>query len=353
MGLINWALVGGVMWVMKKAAEETEQKVTETARRYRNAELKANEQKRQNIVEAIRARTPCRFADGITQREFIDLAQKIGKQIKRVEDISIYGAQIVGKVQSQTGLSQWTFTIDYNDWGHLTGTRWTWSENKDSSIPDVFGKLLSREIRNLRKERYIIIKELSDVVDGNLELGTEEGFHYIKREKGIKNFFKKKKQLLSSYNSKELEGEHLFPVISLLKNNGYCNITSIPVKDIAYGSSNYIYEVQKVLLDNKLLKKSITSFENVNICIYYHDKKEIVFPFGMHYYKNKSPEEVKREFHKLGFSSVVTSGMKNLKIGLLKKENTVANISVGEDSTFSRGKTYLYDEQVVIFYNSY
>ena len=104
--------------------------------------------KREREEENRRRNTPCRFMDGITQEEFESIALYCAKRIKRVSEISVSGPIVLGIVQSQSGISEWSFKIDYNDYGHLTGKYWLSSENADSSIPKHIADAISEAIQN-------------------------------------------------------------------------------------------------------------------------------------------------------------------------------------------------------------
>lgn len=114
MALIEWIAVAAVGGLIHKGIKDS---------RARTAE----EQRRKN--------TPCNFNEGITQQQFTEIAQRAGKHIKRLKKLSVNGPLVYGTVRAQSGISEWEFTIDFNDYGHITGRYWLSSENEDSSIP--------------------------------------------------------------------------------------------------------------------------------------------------------------------------------------------------------------------------
>lgn len=99
-------------------------------------------------IEEKRKNTPCRFDNGISHAEFVKIVERITKPIKRLT-ISIVDAVIYGTVRSQSGISTWTFKLDFNDFGRLTGNFWHWSDNKDSVIPKSLGNQIKEEIKKL------------------------------------------------------------------------------------------------------------------------------------------------------------------------------------------------------------
>lgn len=89
----------------------------------------------------------CAFEDGISYEKFQELAQDAVDGIKgRRIEITVKGPFIEGLVWSNTNLSTWRFTVDFNDYGHITGQYWLSSENDQSVIPESIAKAVSFEI---------------------------------------------------------------------------------------------------------------------------------------------------------------------------------------------------------------
>ncbi len=106
----------------------------------------AEEQRRKN--------TPCNFVDGISQYEFNAIAKRAGEKIKRITEITTDGPIVYGTVQSQSGISEWHFKLDFNDYGHLTGTYWLYSDNNVSKIPGSVAEIISSAIKNNTNSSY-------------------------------------------------------------------------------------------------------------------------------------------------------------------------------------------------------
>lgn len=94
----------------------------------KKAREKAAEEKRRKSI-------CCSFNDGISQNEFNDIVCLSIKNIKRLSETHIDGAILYGTVLSKSGISTWRFSIDFNDYGHITGRYWVSSDNNDSDIP--------------------------------------------------------------------------------------------------------------------------------------------------------------------------------------------------------------------------
>lgn len=92
---------------------------------------------------------PCLFEDGISQSEFVKIVESEASYIshKRLRDVTVSWSTVYGTVRSQSGLSDWSFSLDFNDFGHLTGRFWSHSDNADSILPNSLGKRISYEIQ--------------------------------------------------------------------------------------------------------------------------------------------------------------------------------------------------------------
>lgn len=93
-----------------------------------------------------RPRTPFLFEDGISEDEFQQIARDAIKGIKRIKRCEFKNAKAIFTVVSQSGISEWSFSVDFNAWGHFTNRHWLYSENHDSKIPYVVASRMQKEI---------------------------------------------------------------------------------------------------------------------------------------------------------------------------------------------------------------
>ncbi len=127
-GAIITALVGtGARLIYKSAKEEKEQR--------------EEEQRRKN--------TPCQFNNGISREEFNRVVKKSCKSVKRISKFTTEGPIIHATVLSQSGISEWHFSIDFNDYGKITGKHWITKENADSKIPDKIAERIEEDLKKL------------------------------------------------------------------------------------------------------------------------------------------------------------------------------------------------------------
>lgn len=105
------------------------------------------EMERLRKLEEERRATPPSYDDGVSEKEFEQIVLKAKKGIPRIKSATISGLVVSIEVKSQSGISIWDATIDFNDFGHLTGWHKIWSENDDSNIPEAFARDVVEGIR--------------------------------------------------------------------------------------------------------------------------------------------------------------------------------------------------------------
>ena len=113
-----------------KARAEQEEKERKAIAR-EEAKLKkaiATEKRRQNM--------PFCYPDYLTHEQFEEIAKvSIKPMRKKFSNYGVVDGKFYGTIISQSGISEWDFVVDFNDFGKLTGEYWLQSENHDSTIP--------------------------------------------------------------------------------------------------------------------------------------------------------------------------------------------------------------------------
>ena len=75
--------------------------------------------------EERRRNTPCKFNNGVSKEDFVEIVNHAIKGIKRKKmEVSISDPIVKGVVVSQSGLSRWNFSIDFNDYEKISGKYW-------------------------------------------------------------------------------------------------------------------------------------------------------------------------------------------------------------------------------------
>lgn len=100
----------------------------------------------QNRSNQNRSDIPCDLSEGITEDDLLKMAMRARRGIKRPISVDVNGPMVFGTVRSQSGISEWDFSVDFNDWGHITGSYWIDSENDNSSIPRLIADRISDSI---------------------------------------------------------------------------------------------------------------------------------------------------------------------------------------------------------------
>ena len=94
-------------------------------------------------------RIPCRFVDGFSEEEFEAIVKREARKIRRIKFVEEINGMVKGYVQSQSGISDWIFYIDFNFAGHITGAYSVFSDNFDSAIPTRLAENIAAAVRNL------------------------------------------------------------------------------------------------------------------------------------------------------------------------------------------------------------
>ena len=119
------AVSAGLLALLNKAHKEEQAKKEENSRRMN---------------------TPCDFDGPITEKEFQAIVHSAAKTIRRLKVLEIDGPVVKCSVRSTSGISTWEFTLDFNDYGEITGNCWTDTENEDSRIPSVLRERIQDEL---------------------------------------------------------------------------------------------------------------------------------------------------------------------------------------------------------------
>lgn len=360
MSFSDWLIIGGAALLIRNGLKKEAADREEAEKEYKcfmdDFEAYENEWDRRCLVNSKRRGMPCFFNDGLTSSDFIEIAERAGRKIKRIKSVSVRGAVIYCNVESQTRYSNWKFNVDFNDWGHVTGTYWIQTDNDDSAIPHHFGHMVSGEIHDFYRERGISLSELSDYVDNNKDLETLAGFNYTHKEKIFGRLFgSKNKNVTISYGTDDLIGEHLYPVISMLRDTGFKNIKSFSVKDINDRTSGYYYQVEQVLISGSGFFESGMCFpEDTDVIITYHEKQVIHMPYSERELKRTNYASVGDRLQKLGFTQIYERKIEDLVTGWIVKEGSVERVLLnGEDEKpIVKNASYEYDQKIVICYHT-
>ena len=321
MSFSDWLIIGGAALLIKNGMKKDAEAQEEHKRYIAGLKEQEAEWNRRRAVNMKRRDMPCFFNDGLSSQIFEEMAQRAGKKIKRIKDVSVNSGVIYCNVESQTGYSDWDFSVDFNDWGHVTGTYWIKTDNDDSSIPRNYGQIVSGWIHDYYRERGINLLDLSDYVDENKDLETDRGLNYTYREKLLKKIFGNPGNLVVNYGTSNIVGEHLYPVISMLRKTGFKNIKTFSVKDINDRTPGYYYQVEQVVINGVGYFESGIMFpENAEVYITYHEKQTIRMPFSHNELRRGNYICVGNRLQEQGYTQIYERKIEDLIIGWITKD---------------------------------
>lgn len=361
MAFSDLLIIGGAAWLIKEGLKKSSSNDKDDldVLNYTSFETdnRISEWERWRAVNQKRKATPCFFKDGITAEEFERIALRVGKKFRRVKTVSVMGPVIYCTVESQTGYSNWDFNVDFNNWGHITGTYWTQTDNDDSSIPRYYGQTVSGEIHDYLSSHSILLEDYSDFVDANKDLETPQGLEYKEKKNLISRMIGRKANVIAlGNNSSELLHEHLYPVISKLRAWGFKNIKTIPISDVNAHNNNFIFEVEQIVISGTGFFEQGDCFEdNTEVIVTYHEKQHIAMPFSEGDLKRMNYVRAGDLLVDKGYSKVYERKIEDLVTGWLIKDGAVEKVLVDgkEETPIEKGVAYPYDIEIVICYHTY
>lgn len=318
-------------------------------------EVKTNT-KRIDAIDIKRRETPCRFDCGISFEEFKCIVETEASRIKRIAQIKVYGPEVNGIVYSQSGLSTWEFQIDFNDWGKITGYFWTESSITNSHVNEILGERISEVIRKYLEKKNIRMIYLAEQVYKNIDLINGRSLNSYYKEKIWEKYSKVPlKQISVDYAADYYQRMHLYPVISMLKNDGFVNIHTISINDVDDKCEKYIYEVESITIDGSDKFKPNDSFNyNTKIVIKYHQKKKVKAPFSAKDIKGLNYQEIADCLLAEGFINVKAIPLNDLITGWVLQNGTVADVTVtNRKYPLMEKHLYQYDAIIEITYHSF
>lgn len=130
--------------------------------------------KRSARQELIRRNIVCLFEDGISKEQFEAIASRECMRFESVLlEAEVDGPVIQGIVCSQSRTSEAKFKIDFNNFGHITGKYWMWSDNDNTEIPEMIAESISEAFRNYQSSPHYERLETDEGDETRYENSTE------------------------------------------------------------------------------------------------------------------------------------------------------------------------------------
>ena len=134
--------------------------------------------------EELRQSLSIQFPEFLNQEEFNRIIHEETDKIIRIKKVEISQALINLEVYSNSRISTWCFTLDYNDYGILTGKVRISSENTDSSMPKNVSLRISERLNDILKNQYILPPDDYEILLAKEPFEVKElleniGFHNV------------------------------------------------------------------------------------------------------------------------------------------------------------------------------
>ena len=269
-------------------------------------------------------------------------------KIKRITNVIVNLASVTCSVESQSKLSTWDFTVDFNDYGHISSEYWIVSSNSDSLIPKYYSQDLSNEIKNYLIRNGIYTEQYSKLVENNEFLSTEDLI-----EINLKKFKYITQTVATNYSSNDYKKEHIFVAISLLLKEGFVRIKAVPIKEATKRNKKQFFGIDSITINGESsFKKGRIFPKNSKIVIKYYLKRMIKMPYSKSSLINKNCHNVAEKMRNLGFVEVKLHPIKDLIWGILKRDESIESVSIGYNDV-EEGKEYEYDQEIDIYYHAF
>lgn len=329
--------------------------------------------------------------------EFCHIVKQSARYIKRVNILPIDDAIVYGTVRSNSGLSEWNFTIDFNDYGHLTGKYWLQSDNEESDVPRVIAEKISALIRSFPdgfKQSQSSSKG-TEYDNSNATVtdscGNEtESKHFDKMwqaKKVVKKAAKKKAfkdeikvfaclALLSvllgifafvfylhketqkfinvTVASTEAVGADYDQIVEKLEEAGFTNIYIEPEYDLEIENIEDEGKISGIKINGDSEFDDLSQYPyDAKIDIIFHALKNIEVPVSAKTAKKMNFAELEAMLKNAGFVNIRIEKKYDLITGWITKDGTVDEISINGDTVFSENAAYRPDAEIIIVYHTF
>lgn len=207
-------------------------------------------------------------------------------------------------------------------------------------------------------------KELEEELNAEERRREQERIRQIKkarrkkeskvRNKRIKALLFNKKKIMIGVSTSSLVGDSVDEVVSLLKETGFNNIQSIPVKDLYVDSVKRVNEVEQVVINGQSWFEEDDMIPyDAEIIITYHMKREIRMPASSRNMRKGNYKNVVQDLFALGFTEIYTKEIDDLVTGWITKDGTVKKITVNNQEEYKKGSVFDYDVEIVVSYHTF
>lgn len=342
---------------------------------------KANKEKTLKVEEENkRANTTFIYPSQISSNDFDEIVYKSIKPIKnRIKTIHVCNGIVTGTVVSITGLSEWTFTLDFNDYGSLTGRFWVKTENSQSNIPQRLGTVIKMQVEKLLFDMDTInavLDEYADEYRDEVERETstittpifEKPNTALKHKKfilivflisivlifGSYAYYEYQKLIPIGYDEVSLVGLDYNKVVEKLENQGFTYVSTENISDLSLDEETNANLVTDIRLEEKPVFDKETKYSyDKRIVVVYHSLKLCNAPITSKDAKGTNYTDVMDKFKDVGFINVKTNIIYDIITGWVIDDGEVKSVTIDGNEVFDTYDEYRPDAEVVITYHTY
>lgn len=174
------------------------------------------------------------------------------------------------------------------------------------------------------------------------------------RNKRLKAFLFNKKNIKTNVSSDTLVGNNVQYVTERIKEAGFTNCETVPIKDIHKESDKKIGEVEQIVINGQSCFDANTMFPyTAQIIISYHTKCEIAFPVSSKQICKMKYENLMNELYECGYTEIYTEKLSDLVTGWIHKDGSVKRVLVNGKAKYKKGERFDYDAKIVIIYHTF
>ena len=159
------------------------------------------------------------------------------------------------------------------------------------------------------------------------------------------------------FSSEWAEGKDYEVVVKELKKQGFTNVRAEGVEDLPFDSLDESFKVTEITFANSSSSSSFdantTHLPDETVRVYYHSAMQVAVPLSSKTARGMDYHDVKAQFEDAGFRSIEVNARKDLVLGFIDKPDTVAEIAIDGDKSFSLGDKYPVDTTIVIEYHAF
>ena len=325
-----------------------------------------------------------KYPECISSEDFEKIVRDAIKPIKKkIKHIEIENGKIHGIVTSISGLSDWTFTIDFTKSGRLVEKYKINSANADSLIP-------KRIAETVKDKIHEIISESDDYYYDEIRQSSKEeirrNLQQLYKDEQKRNKAKKRKKWIQEhrlsifvivfiavislglsvgyieyqnyipvgYTSKALVGLPYSEVVEKLREKGFTYVYPKEISDLPITKENEESLVTKIEFEDLEDFNENTKFhKNKMITIEYHTLKLYNAPLTSKDAKDMNYLDVIEKFESTGFINVKTNIEYDIITGWLTDDGSVESITINGTEDFDYYNDFRPDAEVVITYHTF